>query len=502
MGIDSAAMSRCRSIVSWVAQIAPFALLVVLPAGALQTPSTQAPPPGATTQSDEAMLLVAQGARALQEGDLEAAQRSFTKALERSPELGPAILGSAEVYRQQGDLERALEGALRAEALAPGTIGPAVTVAGIQIEMGAPEEAYEKLERVIQVEPQHVLANLHLALALRDMGRLEDGIKVLEAAWERGLTDPILAEQLGYLLLSANRPLEAIEIAEISLEEDPTQPGSSLVLGLALAQSTDRRTEAERWLQQAIDLGTVGGGIAYLEIGKLQLDANRIDEALANLRSGEGLAPKSTAIQMTLSRALRASGDTTGAAAAERRLGALASAGEESPAGELSGGLIAAQSLALGSHYSEALRTIDDLLTRYPDEPRALELRAKVLLSMGRTREALVTTIKARELAPTAELHFLEGLLLSGMDRTLEAEAALRRAVALDPDLGQAHASLGGAVAKQNRPAEAVAYFQRALDLGADSPTLRLGYSAALESLGRDDEAEAQMEAYRNYHRP
>jgi Flp pilus assembly protein TadD len=74
--------------------------------------------------------------------------------------------------------------------------------------------------------------------------------------------------------------------------------------------------------------------------------------------------------------------------------------------------------------------------------------------------------------------------------------------VALDPDLGQAHARLGGAIAKQNRPAEAVAYFQRALDLGADSPTLRLGYSAALESLGRDDEAEAQMEAYRNYHRP
>ena len=40
-------------------------------------------------------------------------------------------------------------------------------------------------------------------------------------------------------------------------------------------------------------------------------------------------------------------------------------------------------------------------------------------------------------------------------------------------------------------------YFRQAVELGSDSPSLRLGYAAALESLGRIDERDAQMVAYR-----
>ena len=45
------------------------------------------------------------------------------------------------------------------------------------------------------------------------------------------------------------------------------------------------------------------------------------------------------------------------------------------------------------------------------------------------------------------------------------------------------------ALAKQERFAEAADRFQEALDHGADSPALRLGYAAALESLDRMEES-------------
>jgi Flp pilus assembly protein TadD len=77
-----------------------------------------------------------------------------------------------------------------------------------------------------------------------------------------------------------------------------------------------------------------------------------------------------------------------------------------------------------------------------------------------------------------------------------EASAALTRAVALDSELGDAYVLLGGAAAKLGRPHEAVTHFERALELGVDSPSLRLGYAAALESLGRLDESREQNEAY------
>jgi predicted Zn-dependent protease len=62
--------------------------------------------------------------------------------------------------------------------------------------------------------------------------------------------------------------------------------------------------------------------------------------------------------------------------------------------------------------------------------------------------------------------------------------------------MGEATALLAMAFAKQERYPEAAERFQEALDQGADSPALRLGYAAALESLGRIDESRRQWAAY------
>ena len=159
------------------------------------------------------------------------------------------------------------------------------------------------------------------------------------------------------------------------------------------------------------------------------------------------------------------------------------------------------QALATARRFDEAFEALNPVLAAMPDLVAALELKAKLLLAMARPREALSVALAAREGAPeSARLLFLEGLVRSSLGQAVEAESPLRRALELDPDLGDAHSMLGSSLSRQKRPAEAILHFEQAISLGSDSPTLRLGYAAALESLGREEEAQAQMEAYRRLH--
>jgi predicted Zn-dependent protease len=144
------------------------------------------------------------------------------------------------------------------------------------------------------------------------------------------------------------------------------------------------------------------------------------------------------------------------------------------------------------------LAKLDGLAAEHPDDPRIAALRAKILYSMGRRREAELAIATAVERMPDrAEYQYLSGLFHMYAGRTVEAEAALQRALAIDARLAPAHALLAGALVKQGKATDALPHFDQAIELGADSPEVRLGYAEALRTLGREKEAEAQMEAYR-----
>lgn len=76
---------------------------------------------------------------------------------------------------------------------------------------------------------------------------------------------------------------------------------------------------------------------------------------------------------------------------------------------------------------------------------------------------------------------------------TDKAEAAIRRAIALDEEIAEAHASLG--MIHQNRRdwEKSEAAFRRAIELKPDYPTARHWYNIMLSSSGRFDEAYEQI---------
>jgi tetratricopeptide (TPR) repeat protein len=75
-----------------------------------------------------------------------------------------------------------------------------------------------------------------------------------------------------------------------------------------------------------------------------------------------------------------------------------------------------------------------------------------------------------------------------------EACSAYLRALALDPDLAEAHVNLGRLLQLAGRMAEAAQHYRRSLEGGRSDPTAAFNLGTALEELGQWDEA---IEAYR-----
>lgn len=448
--------------------------------------------------------LLAAGVEALQAEDWETAEQRFQKATQMVPDMAPAWLGLSEARRGLERPLEALEAARQALTAAPELSAAAFAVARSLVELGSREEALTVLDKARALDPQSIDAHVLSSLVLRDLGRIEEARDLLREAWGGGLRSPVIAEQLAFLHLAAGEPKSAESVAREGLVAAPERSGLKLALGFALAADPQQREEAPRWLAEALRAGVTDPGRVRLELGGVLLDLGRADQALPHLEEAARLLPDSPAAHYRLSAVRRAVGDEDGAARARRRFEDLAGgeqAGERS-ATEQGVALNEAQTLAASDRLEEALARVEEILASRPEDDRAHALRAKILYSLGRRREAEPAIARARELEPgRAEYHYLEGLFLMYRKRFQEAEAALRRALALDPHLGQAEGLLASALVKQDRPEEAVPHFQRSLELGADSREIRLGYAGALESLGRVEDAEAQMEAYRRMER-
>jgi len=86
-------------------------------------------------------------------------------------------------------------------------------------------------------------------------------------------------------------------------------------------------------------------------------------------------------------------------------------------------------------------------------------------------------------------------MLCDQQGRKREAEQWFRKVIGIDPQLAEAHYSLGLLLAEhaESLP-EALKYLAEAVRLRPDAPRMRYNYGLALQHLGKLDEAAAQLE--------
>lgn len=117
-----------------------------------------------------------------------------------------------------------------------------------------------------------------------------------------------------------------------------------------------------------------------------------------------------------------------------------------------------AASLWVAQRYNEALPYQEKLVRIDPREVQVrVELGFNYLNHQGRPREAAARLREAADLDPTGKHWVFAGQALAEAGETAQAEAAYRRAIAVDPTYGRAYDALAGLLDRQGRTGEAQA---------------------------------------------
>jgi len=142
-----------------------------------------------------------------------------------------------------------------------------------------------------------------------------------------------------------------------------------------------------------------------------------------------------------------------------------------------------------GGDTDAAVAVCREALREDPDDVNFTALLGAILLKARRFDEAEAELRRAIALAPSfAKPHEDLGLLLVQQRRTQEAETVLREAVRLDPDLEQAHFHLGRALLENGKSEEADQAFERCFALNPEKG--RLAEAARLHRSGKVEDAE------------
>jgi len=131
-----------------------------------------------------------------------------------------------------------------------------------------------------------------------------------------------------------------------------------------------------------------------------------------------------------------------------------------------------------------------------PNDPR-IEYELAVSLFMSSDYQAALdlATRLLKTNPRSAELNFVAGDCLVRLEQPEQAVPRLRAALAAGPKLVAADASLGLALSRLGKSAEAIPHLQRALELDDDG-SLHYQLASAYRATGRAEEARATMGKY------
>jgi tetratricopeptide (TPR) repeat protein len=139
------------------------------------------------------------------------------------------------------------------------------------------------------------------------------------------------------------------------------------------------------------------------------------------------------------------------------------------------------------AHYRRVLR-------RIPGHPDALHLLGVIALDQGHPHQAIRLITNALAIRPNlAQAHSNLGNALLSAGRTTEAVASYRRAIALEPHFAAAHNNLGRALTQQGDLAAALESCRRAVELDPRLADAHNNLGNALRGMGELERAEAAL---------
>ncbi|HUJ45278.1 MAG TPA: tetratricopeptide repeat protein [Opitutaceae bacterium] len=236
----------------------------------------------ATKRPDNARAHNNLGSIWLKQGNVSAAIRCFTRALELQPyyasahyNLGLALMGSGDAAAAVAQFDRAL-------AIEPESVDIRLNLGIALLQLGRADDARQHFEAALRLQPDSADVQNDLGLALGQLGRTEEAMARCEEALRLQPGLPQAHVNLAGLLEKAGRLDEAIGHYEAALRLPPDEAETHCALADAWVKKGDG-AQAERQYREAVRLKP-GYVEAHFALGNLLAQTNRFTEALAEYR--------------------------------------------------------------------------------------------------------------------------------------------------------------------------------------------------------------------------
>jgi predicted Zn-dependent protease len=392
-------------------------------------------------------------------------------------------------------------------------------LAGFYQQTGNLDAAQHLLEETVKALPESNEAKLALVDFIANQRSREQGEQTLRSYIAREPDNDELRLGLGTLLQRAGAAQEAVSAYNDIVKRDPKSASSLIARDrIAAAEIARRHPEAAQSLIAAVLEQNPRDVDALLMRGNLALQAGNAAAAIADLRTVLREQPNALEVQRTLARAYAANGESP--LAEETLRAAIQNAPSSLPVR-----VDLAQLLQKTGRADAAATLLEDTVRQAPRAAAAREALVLAYLTTGDLAAARTGAEDLKTLAPdSASSPFLAGLVALRQNRAEDAHREFERALTLKPDAmdvvgeitrldlsrGETAAAVGRlrtlvAANPKNALAqnllgetltaieaypEAVAQFNRAIDLAPKWPapyrSLALAYLATRDTAGAE----------------
>ena len=439
-----------------------------------------------------------------------AADAEVGQLLRAHPKNSGVLTLAADYYASQGQVPQARTLLKQALAIDPTALGVQIGLARIDVAMGHPGAAERRLRTVLSAAPRALPVRLALAGVLVRTHQYANARSVLEAAGKhagpqvpfalarvalaqgdlksataelnRAIAaaphDGLLIEQAGVLLMQANQYSAALDRFSQATQIAPGDAAywlNSARAQLALNQPLAARASLRRADKLQPDWLPVVGTLALLDVREKDIPAalDRVD-ALAKRE------PRNPGV-LTLKGVVEAAAGQTGVALAD-----LEAAQRLHPSA-----LVAVQlyRVELAAHAAHPEQALVQWLARTPTDWPVRDLLGDYDLGVDQFRQAIVQYRQVIAVQPNNVVALNNLAWALNAIGAHGAVAMAMRAHRLAPKSPNVDDTLGWALARTGRSAQALGYLEAATRLDPRDPDMAYHYAYALAHSGRKGEA-------------
>jgi Tfp pilus assembly protein PilF len=361
---------------------------------------------------------------------------------------------------------------------------PDFTADGLKaLDDGKYEAAAQSFAKAVEADPKDYTTHFNLALAYSLLGRDAEGIAEYRKALE---LHPKLYEaelNAGILLLRQKNPSDALPLLEDAVGQKPEEFRPRLYLAQAQLES-GTLDAAEASYRRALELDPKSA-TAELGLAHALARQEKLADAAPHFRKAAELDPKYRESLLELAGLYDKAGQTDEAVALYREFPDNAAA--QRRAGQL---------LLQSKQFGEAIPQLQNAYEKSPTQPNRLAL-AKAYVSAHQLEKALPLLGEAVQAAPSDyDLRMLYAIALRDRRQYQAAASQFLEAAKLKPQDAQAWSELGGMFYMTAAYPQALSAFDRARDLGQDTPGNWFFRAIILDKL---KQLKPALEAYRKF---